>query len=170
MVDMAQSRPDEKKPRPITGRTVLITLIVFFGIIFAVNGGLAYFALSTFGGVSTDNAYRAGLAYDGEIALAAAQRERAWTVDASLTGTEAARAIEIKVRDKSKNPEAGLSARAKLVHPSDRRRDIAVTMEEVSPGVYRGAYEASAGERELAIELYRGDQRMFRSVNRVSLH
>lgn len=169
MIDMDPSRSEGKTPRPITGRTVLIALIAFFGVIFVVNAGLAYFALSTFGGVSTDNAYRAGLAYDGEIALAAAQRERAWTVDASLTGTDAARTIEIKVRDKAKNPEVGLSALAKLVHPSDRRRDIAVAMEEVSAGVYRGVYEAPAGERELAIDLYRGDRRMFRSVNRVSL-
>jgi nitrogen fixation protein FixH len=169
MKNMAQSRPEDEKPRPLTGRAVLITLIVFFAIIFVVNGGLAYFALSTFGGVSKENAYREGLVYDSEIAMAAAQRERAWTVDANLAGVEAARTLELKVRDKSSNPEVGLSARATLVHPSDRRRDIAVALREISPGVYRGDYAAQAGERELVIELYRGNRRMFRSLNRVSL-
>lgn len=169
MNHMAQTRPEGEKPRPLTGRAVLITLIVFFAIIFVVNGGLAYFALSTFGGVSKENAYREGLVYDSEIAMAAAQRERAWTVDANLAGAEAARTLELKVRDKSSNPEVGLSARATLVHPSDRRRDIAVALREISPGVYRGDYAAQAGERELVIELYRDSRRMFRSLNRVSL-
>jgi len=39
--------------RPITGRMVLFGLVAFFGVVFAVNGTLIYFAIDSWSGLST---------------------------------------------------------------------------------------------------------------------
>ncbi|TAK47679.1 MAG: nitrogen fixation protein FixH [Xanthobacteraceae bacterium] len=161
--------PSSKPPRPVSGRMVLVTLLAFFGVVFAVNAYMAYAAIHTFGGVETDSAYKVGLAYDSEIAAAEAQQGRAWQVEAALSGNDAGRALQVSVRGGGGAPEAGLAAHVKLIHPGNRQLDIAVPLTEVSPGVLRGVYAAPAGQRELVIELFRGGARMFRSQNRVSL-
>ena len=61
---------DLRSPRQWTGWTVLITLLGFFGVIFAVNGVMIYAALSTLSGTDTDSAYQAGLQYEQEVAQA----------------------------------------------------------------------------------------------------
>ena len=58
---------EQKSPRRWTGWTVLITLLGFFGVIFAVNGVMIYAALSTLSGTETDSAYQAGLQYEREV-------------------------------------------------------------------------------------------------------
>ena len=42
-----------KNPREITGRIVLLWLVGFFGVVFAVNGWLVQAATSTFAGLDT---------------------------------------------------------------------------------------------------------------------
>ena len=43
----------QKQARILTGRAVLLWLVAFFGVVFAVNGVLVQAAISTFGGVET---------------------------------------------------------------------------------------------------------------------
>ncbi|MGZ9111522.1 MAG: FixH family protein, partial [Rhodoplanes sp.] len=54
--------------RPLTGRRVLIYLVAFFGVVFAANAALVKFAIETLPGTEVDSAYRASLAFNGEIA------------------------------------------------------------------------------------------------------
>ena len=54
----------------IKGKHVLFAMLSFFGVILVVNGVFTYFALSTFTGVSTDDAYRRGRAYNQTIEAA----------------------------------------------------------------------------------------------------
>ena len=44
----------------LTGRHVIIILLSVFGVVFAVNGLFAYYAVSGFPGVETKDAYRGG--------------------------------------------------------------------------------------------------------------
>jgi len=50
-----------REPARADGPKVLLTLIGFFGVIFAVNGLMAYDAVSTFRGEVVDNPYEAAL-------------------------------------------------------------------------------------------------------------
>ena len=43
--------------RRITGRMVLVGLLTFFGVVFAVNGVFVYFALDSWPGLTTEAAY-----------------------------------------------------------------------------------------------------------------
>ena len=65
----------------LTGRHVLLAMLAFFGVIFAVNGAFLYFALGSHSGVVAVEPYRKGLAYNQAIAAAEAQERRGWRME-----------------------------------------------------------------------------------------
>jgi nitrogen fixation protein FixH len=159
------------RTKEVTGRTVLVWLVAFFGIVAAVNVVMIRAAVSTFGGLETESSYQAGLAFAREAADAHAQNALHWHVDARLTPVrDGASDIVIDARDADGRPLAGLAATARLVHPADQRDDHVMTLRQTSPGEFRGITPAAAGQWDLVIELARDDARVFRSKNRVLLH
>ena len=150
-----------------SGWTVLITLVVFFGVIFAVNGVMIYEALSTLTGVDTDSAYQAGLQFEQEVAQAKAQDERHWRVDARLTPSAAGERVDVSARDAAGRPIGGVEASATFQRPTDRRMDRSVVLVEDSTGRFHGSADVAAGQWDLVIELTQRGEQMFRSKNRV---
>ena len=69
---------DAASGRPLSGRTVLLSLLGFFGIVIAANGALVAFAIGTMPGLETEKPYQAGIGYNAEIAVARAQAGRGW--------------------------------------------------------------------------------------------
>ena len=65
----------EKDVRPLTGWHVLAMFVAFFGVIIAVNGVLAWKAISTFPGLEVANGYVASQTFDAEMA---AQKALGW--------------------------------------------------------------------------------------------
>ena len=57
------SSGDGRPPREVTGRMVLVCLVAFFAVVAGVNAVMIRAAVSTFGGVETESAYQAGLAF-----------------------------------------------------------------------------------------------------------
>lgn len=158
-----------RRPREVTGRTVLICLVAFFGLIAAMNAVLIRLAVSTFGGVETENAYQAGLNFSREIAAAETQDALHWQVKATVSGGPETTVVELVARDANGRPLAGLDASAQLVHPSDRRGDLTVPLDERATGTFRGQVAAAHGNWTLVIDLVRDGTRVFRSRNRVYL-
>ena len=66
----------QKPVRPLTGWHVLAMFVAFFGVIIAVNGTLAWKAISTFPGLEVDNGYIASQTFDAERS---AQQALNWT-------------------------------------------------------------------------------------------
>jgi nitrogen fixation protein FixH len=156
-------------PREITGRTVLVTLLAFFGVVTAVNGVMIGAALSTFGGLETDSSYKAGLAFAADVAAARAQDARHWRVEASLDPAGDGTRIEILARGADARPLTGLEAAAILQHPFDQSLDRTVRMQEDAPGHFSGRVALAPGAREVIIELSRDGERLFRSRTRLVL-
>ena len=100
---------------------VLICLLAFFGLIAAMNAVLIRLAISTFGGVETENAYQAGLNFSRDIAAAETQNALQWQVKATVSTGPDATVVELVSRDADGRVLAGLDANARLVHPTDRR-------------------------------------------------
>jgi nitrogen fixation protein FixH len=148
---------------------VLICLVAFFGVVAGVNGIMIKLALSTFGGVETEGAYQAGLAFARETAAVAAQDALHWQVRAKVSAAPGATLVELVARDADDRPLTGLDAHARLVHPTDRRADRIVPLDESAPGLFRGRAEPPLGQWLLVIELSRGGTTVFRSRNRVFL-
>ena len=161
---------NEGCPKELTGRSVLICLFAFFAVVIGANMVLVRAAISTFGGLETESSYKAGLAFGGEIAAAQAQEARHWQVAAKMSPTSAGvTAVEISALDVAGRPLANLDAVVRLAHPTDRRLDHVVAMREDAPGRFRGTTALALGERDLVIELSRGNERLFRSKSRVSV-
>ena len=154
--------------RGLTGRAVLLSLVGFFGVDFAVNGLMVYSALSTFRGEVTEHPYESGIAYNSQIDAAAAQAARQWHVDVHFAAQPGARAVRATFLDKDGAALAGLKVRGVFASPADLYRDEAFDLQESEPGVYVGAAAADAGVWDFKIEARRGGEVVYRTKNRVT--
>lgn len=165
---MAITADTRQSPRPITGRTVLLYFVSFFGIIFAMNFYMVRVAISSFSGVETESAYKAGLSFKNDVAAAHAQDARHWKVEASLQRGEASGMI-ITVRDAQGQALTGLTPEVRLAHPTDKRRDVPLEVVELTPGQFKSLTPAPEGQWDLVIYLKRETETVFRSKSRISL-
>jgi len=153
--------------KPLTGRSVLIMLVAFFGVVIAVNIVMVRAAISTFGGVDTPSSYEAGLVFTAEEAAASAQDARGWKVTARLDPSASGVAATIDVRDSAGKAVTGVDVVARLAHPIDERRDVALAIADLGGGTYRGTGAAESGQWILDLDITRGAEHLFRSQNRV---
>ncbi len=154
----------------LTGRNVFLMLVIFFGIMLVANFTMTYYAVATFPGLASDNAYAEGVAYDQEIAAARAQEALGWKVDATITRIAPGRsAFSVTQSDAAGNPAEGLEVAAVFQHPSDRARDRRFALAEVAPGVYRGEFAIGSGDWDLFIEMTQAGERKFRSHSRIEI-
>ena len=159
-----------KKPHELTGRAVLVWFVAFFGVVFAVNAVLVKAATSTFGGVETSSSYKAGQMFEQEVARAERQDERRWKIGGTLTRDASGEAVlAITARDDKGAPLTGLTAKARLAHPADERLDRVIALARIGAGEFKGDADAGPGQWELIVDLYKGDDRVFRSRSRVIL-
>src|SRR5213595_1222561 len=122
----------------LTGRHVLTTLIIFFGVVFAVNFTMVHYATSTFSGMEDDSPYKNGLAYNTDINAGRRQNERAWKVEASIEHVSADETrIVLTTRDAQDAALTGLYGSIRLERPADRREDHAETLSRTGPGLYQ---------------------------------
>ena len=160
-----------KKPRELTGRAVLLWLIGFFAVIFAVNGWLVQAATSTFAGLDTPSSYKAGLMFESEVARAERQQALHWRVDGTLKRDRTGDAVlDVAVRDAQGMPVTGLTADASLEHPATSRLDRVIHLGKVGAGAFRGESLGHSGQWDLVLDFYRDGQRVFRSRSRVDLN
>lgn len=166
MSNMAET----EQGRPLTGWSVLSVMIVCFGVVFAVNGLMAYYAVSTFRGEAELSPYEHGLAYEKDILAARAQDERGWKVSEHVErDAEGGARIEARFLDRDGAPISGLAVVAGFDSTANVKFDRDVTLRETAPGVFAGRIDAGAGQWDVNLEATRGGERLFKSVNRVGL-
>lgn len=134
--------------KPWTGRRVLITALIFFGVIIAVNMTMLYLALQNFSGLVVKNSYVASQDFNARNSAAAAAAITAWAVavDAQATG------LRIEIRDAEGAPVQGASLLAQIRRPTHARDDANVTLAEVAPGVYAADLPLKPGAWRLALQ------------------
>ena len=125
--------------REITGRHVLIGLIIFFGVILAANGVFLYTAISTYTGVVSNEPYRKGLAYNERIAADAEQKARGWAGAFALFAQ--GDGLTLKLANGAGNPIGGLKIDGRLGRPATEAEDRALAFKESQPGVYLAQFE-----------------------------
>jgi nitrogen fixation protein FixH len=154
----------------LSGRMVLFGLIGFFGLIAAANAVLIWLAVSTGSGVVVSSSYRAGNDFQAEIDAANAQAARHWSVAADVTRSGDGAAIDLTVRDASGSPVSGLAVAASFVGHTGEAGDRGAILSEGEVGRYRGVVDQLAvGNWLLVIDATRGEERVYRSENRVML-
>jgi nitrogen fixation protein FixH len=113
---------------------VLVTLLVFFGVVFAVNGVFLYTALSTYSGGVAEEPYRTGLHYNDRIAESERQEDLAWQTD--LRWVAADHRLELKLSDSASNLLTGLRVTGTLGRPATQQDERRVQLVETRPGLY----------------------------------
>jgi len=121
----------------ISGWHVLAAMLGFFAVIVAVDATMMYKALSTFGGVDNDNAYRDGLAYNSRIASAERQTALGWQDKIEAFSNPAK--LRVALADKESRPLSGVRVETHLARPATSRFDVTLAMSEVAPGVFEAA-------------------------------
>ncbi len=151
----------------LTGGRVLLMLIAFFGVVMVVNFAMVKAAISTFGGVDTKSSYEAGRQFKAEEAKAAAQDALNWQVSEHIALAEDGQVLSVDIRDARGVPVSGIDVAAKLGHPVDERRDVAVALSETTAGAYRGVAIVTPGVWLIDLVVTRDGTQLFRSRNRV---
>lgn len=125
--------PTARREGSIDGRTVLLTFLGFFAVIFAVNGLLLYYAVATHSGVVAQEPYRKGLAYNDRIAADARQSELGWsfTIDATMAGR-----ITLLLADEQAKPVPGLVVAGSIGRPVSSHGERRLAFVEAEPGRY----------------------------------
>lgn len=142
-------------------------------VVIAVNIVMITYAIGTFPGLETDDAYRKGLAYNQTLAAARVQEARGWHVDvryapagtAAAAGAAAAAAdahegeLVVTVVDKAGQPLYGLDVTAALVRPTREGFDRSLALEPGAAGEYRGeAILPLAGQWDVRVSVRRGSE------------
>lgn len=157
--------------RVITGRHVLIAVLAFFAVVIAANGAFVFLALNTFTGVSTEDAYQRGLAYNETLRAAADQRALGWR--AAVEGTvpaEGRARVAVTLSDRAGRPLEHLAVTGVLRRPTQDGFDRALELARVGPGRY--AVEVAlplAGQWHLALEAVSREGQHFRIEERLWL-
>lgn len=157
--------------RPITGRFVLVCLIVFFGLIIAMNLVMMKLAIETLPGTEVDSPYAASLAYGNEIEAARAQATRGWFVVAHVArDADGGASVRVEAKDREGKPLTDVVFTSRLERPADRRLDQPVELAAIGGAAYRGRVaQLAAGQWSLVLEGARNGERVFLSRNRVIL-
>jgi nitrogen fixation protein FixH len=150
----------------VTGRLVLLSFIGFFAVVASVNAFMITQAVRTFSGVETENAYKAGLAFNQSIAAAGAQDARGWGVEIARRAPDSAD-FSVTVRDRAGRPVTGISLEATLQHPNDRRRDQPFAVAALGNGLFQAQTAREPGVWDVVIVLHEGEAELFRSRNRI---
>lgn len=123
--------------RRLTGRHVLALALGFLAVVLGANLVFIYLALDSFSGLSTQQAYRAGLAYNETLSAAEAQRRLGWQAALSiepLAGDEAR--LVLSLHDRAGRPLEDLEVSGELRRPTHAGADRDVTLERAGPGRY----------------------------------
>lgn len=117
---------------PLTGRHVLAAIVSFFLVIFAVNGVFLYVSLKSHPGVTSENAYREGLAYNRDLENAERQAGLGWQKIVSVAEGR----VGVRFADRDGRALTGLSITASVRRPVHDRADRDLIFREVGGGTY----------------------------------
>jgi nitrogen fixation protein FixH len=156
---------------PLTGRTVLLSLLGFFAVVIGVNGVMIALAIATMPGLESEKPYQAGISYNAEIETARAQAARHWSVASHVSRDASGRAsVKVEAMDADGAPLGGLAVMMRLMRPTDQGGDRVLSLNERERGTYLGdAADVLPGAWDVELEAGRGAERLFRSHNRITL-
>jgi len=132
MTMRGQAQDQAASGKPITGRKVLVMMVVGFGIVIAVNMAMMFAATGTFPGLVVENSYLASQEWNRKTE---AQRALGWS--AAVDYADGTLTVQMTGRDGA--PVAGLRVTATVGRPASTRDDVTI---ELAEG--RGAYAAPA--------------------------
>lgn len=120
----------------ITGWHVLIAMVLFFGLIIAVDALFIVKAYHSFSGQVASNPYEAGLAFNRTLAERRRQEALGWaaTVDTPRSGV-----VVVRMTDQTDQPMSALSVTGTLERPATEAGRQVLNFKPVGDGNYEAA-------------------------------
>jgi len=125
----------------IRGKHVLIAVLAMFGIVILVNLIFVYFALDSWTGLTTQNAYQEGLTYNQVLAARDAQRDLGWQGNLALGKSDGADSLTLSFTDRAGAPLAGLEITGRLRRPTHEGLDQPLAWRNDGAGRYTAEVE-----------------------------
>jgi nitrogen fixation protein FixH len=147
----------------ITGWHVAVTVIVFFGVIVAVDACFLIAAYKTFPGQVSVTPYEDGLAYNKAMAQRRAQDALGWRASAS----QAAGAVIVEIRGPSEAAVSGLDVTGELRRPATEAGKFQLFFSETTPGRYVASAAPAPGAWDLRFSA-RGRTQPFEAERRLT--
>lgn len=120
----------------ITGWHVLIGVVLFFGVVIAVDTFFMVKAYRTFSGQVASNPYEAGLAFNRTLAQRQREAALGWSAQVERDGDKA---VVVRVLDKAGKPLDRLSLTGVLERPATETGRQALDFKPLGDGRYRAA-------------------------------
>jgi nitrogen fixation protein FixH len=127
----------ERTAEPLRSRWIPWAFVSFFVVVFAVNGAMVWFALSSWTGLEADNSYERGLIYNRAIEAEKEQAALGWHVGFSFAQTGPRRGtLELDLNGRDGAGLRGAKVDALLVRPTREGFDFDLALAESVPGRY----------------------------------
>lgn len=136
---MAHSQSKTKKE--LTGKHVLISVILFFTVLILVNGTFIFHAVDSFRGEDVKGSYRQGLNYNSVINDRREQAALGWNafVEIDPNGADSSgenkKTIAVQIKNASGRKISVADIQGRLRHPIDTSKDIQLTFTGNAPSV-----------------------------------
>ena len=108
-----------------------------FLVVFAANGALVHYALSSFSGLTSEHASDEGAHYNLALAAAKAQAERGWQVKVSFTSAGGLKGrLDVDLKDRAGQPLTGAEVVVGFLRPTKQGIDSHAKLIEDGAGRY----------------------------------
>lgn len=119
--------------KPLTGRRVLVYVLLFFGVVFVVNAVFIAKALQSNSGVVNENPYERGLSYNKVLEKHEREVALGWKGKGSVVGNTD---LLYVLTDKQAKPVSGAQISVLMARPVQKGLDYPLTLTEQTPGHY----------------------------------
>lgn len=143
----------------LRGWHVLAGMLLFFGVIIAVNVWFAMAAVETFPGEDVPHSYLQGLEYNQTLAERRAQEASGWRAIAALRRSPDGAVLEVDLRSRDGAGIANAHIDAQLRWPADAHRDRSIVFIPLGQGRYVAHLRAlPEGDWQMRARAVRGAQ------------
>lgn len=154
---MSATRYRHSADAKLKGWHVLLIMMAFFGVMFAVNGIFLYSAITSFPGEDVEKSYAQGLEYNSALEARRAQAELGWTIRAGLTGSDA-RTVAVEIEAADGEPVVRMDVQATLRRPVTDAEDIVLSLQaDQAAGRYTAPlpHDLAPGQWDLIVRAVR---------------
>lgn len=134
--------------KELKGHHVLAMIIAFFGVIFAVNFVMAYFANATWSGLVVENGYVASQNFHNDLAKAKAQEALGWNVGFAFDSNS----VKVTFTDASGKHIDNLDVTGKLQRTVTDKEDQVLSFGWMGSGTYAAPARLAPGLWEVAVD------------------
>lgn len=128
--------------REFTGKHMLAIMIAFFGVIFAVNFTMVYFARHSWTGLVVQNSYVASQEFNEKTA----EMEASAALDVHPTVTVEQGVLKLALLTRAGEPVVATAVKIALGRPSDDGEDFTVELAAKDAGHYEVAQQLGKGQ------------------------